>query len=79
LIFSAAARAVERLKEGDVPDPFVMDTPVKITVEFFSSEMADRARLIPGTRRAGTRLTLAAEEMVAAYWGFRAMVTLASG
>jgi D-amino peptidase len=79
LIFSAAARAVERLKEGDAPDPFVMDTPVKITVEFFSSDMADRARLIPGTRRAGTRLTLTADEMLAAYWGFRAMVTLASG
>lgn len=79
LIFTAAARAVNRLAEGDVPDPFVLDTPVRVTVEFFTSDMADRATRIPFTQRDGTRVTFTAQEMAAAYNGFRAMVMLASG
>jgi len=79
LIFSAAVRAVQRLTEGDVPDPFVMDTPMRVMVEFFASEMADRAMRIPSARRVGTRVTFSGAEMVAAYNGFRALVTLAAG
>src|SRR5512143_3597031 len=36
LIYGAACRAVERYSEGDVNDPFVLDTPIRVTVEFFS-------------------------------------------
>ena len=79
LIFMSAARAVGRLAEGDVPDPFVIDSPVRVTVEFFTSDMADRAALIPSTQREGTRVSLAAQEMPSAYRGFRAMVSLALG
>jgi len=79
IIFMSAARAVGRLAEGDVPDPFVLDSPIRVTVEFFTSEMADRATLIPSTQREGTRVSLVAQEMTSAYRGFRAMVSLASG
>ncbi|HET9907954.1 MAG TPA: M55 family metallopeptidase [Anaerolineales bacterium] len=79
LIYRAAERAVRRLKEGNMPKPFVVDTPVRATIEFFTSDMADRATLIPFTEREGTRVSLTAPEMVLAYKGFRAMVTLASG
>lgn len=79
LISMSAARAVSRLNEGDVPDPFVLDTPVRVTVEFFTSDMADRATRIPFTEREGTRVSFTAQEMASAYNGFRAMVMLAMG
>ena len=79
LIALAASRAVERLMDGDVPDPFVLDTPVRVTVEFFTSDMADKASKIPFAEREGTRVSLSVEEMVTAYSGFRSLVMLASG
>jgi D-amino peptidase len=78
LTYEAATRAVERLSEGDVIDPFVLDTPIRVTVEFFSSDMADRASIIPHTQRDGTRVTFTAKEMETAYAAFRSMVTMAS-
>ncbi len=79
LIYAAASRAVERLAEGDIPDPFVLDTPIRVTVEFFASDMADRASKIPYTERDGTRVTFVAKEMETAYTAFRSMVTMAVG
>jgi D-amino peptidase len=79
MIRRSAERAVERLAEGDVPDPFVLDMPITVTVEFFTSDMADRATRIPFTKREGTRVSLTVQEMASAYNGFRAMVMLASG
>jgi len=46
-------------------------------VEFFTSDMADRASKIPFTQRDGTRITLTTQEMASAYSGFRSLVTLA--
>jgi len=79
LIGLSAERAVERLSQGDTPDPFVLDMPITVTVEFFSSDMADRATRIPFTKREGTRVSLTMPEMASAYNGFRAMVMLAMG
>ena len=79
LICLAAERAVGRLSDGDEVDPFVLDTPVRVTVEFFTSDMADRATRIPFTERDGTRVSFTAQEMASAYNGFRAMVMLALG
>ena len=79
MICVSAQRAVERLGQGDAPDPFVLETPVTVTVEFFTSDMADRATRIPFTRREGTRVSFEVQEMESAYNGFRAMVMLASG
>ncbi len=79
MICLSAQRAAERLAQGDAPEPFVLDTPITVTVEFFTSDMADRATRIPFTKRQGTRVSLTAPEMVSAYNGFRAMVMLALG
>ncbi|HEU0293750.1 MAG TPA: M55 family metallopeptidase [Anaerolineales bacterium] len=79
LIFMSAARAVTRLGDGDTPDPFVLDTPVRVAVEFFKSDMADRASKIPFTQRDGIRVSLTTQEMASAYSGFRSMVSLAIG
>ena len=79
MICLCAQRAVERLAQGDVPKPFVLDTPITVTIEFFTSDMADRATRIPFTKRQGTRVSLTAPEMSSAYNGFRAMVMLALG
>ena len=79
LIYMTAARAVGRLAEGELSDPFVLDTPVRVAIEFFTSDMADRATRIPFTQREGTRVSFTAQEMASAYNGFRAMVMLALG
>ena len=78
-IFTCAARAVKRLTEASGPDPFVLDSPVRVAVEFFTSDMADRATCIPFTERAGTRVSFTTQSMASAYNGFRAMVMLAMG
>jgi D-amino peptidase len=79
LIYEAACRALERMAEGDITEPFVLDPPIRVTVEFFNSVMADKASLIPFTRRDGTRVTITAQQMDDAYRGFRSMVALAMG
>jgi D-amino peptidase len=79
MICRSAKRAVERLAQGDAPEPFVLKTPITVTVEFFTSDMADRATRIPFTKRAGTRVSMTVDEMASAYNGFRAMVMLALG
>ena len=78
LIYEAACRAVERLAEGNAADPFVLDPPIRVTVEFFKSDMADRAANMPFTQREGTRVSFSAQEMTMAYSAFRTMVMLAS-
>ena len=67
------------LAENVVPEPFVMNTPVRVTVEFPSSDMADRAATMPFTEREGTCVSFTAPEMTAAYRAFRSMVSLAMG
>jgi D-amino peptidase len=77
MIYMAASRAVQRLEANDVPDPFVVETPVRVTVEFFTSDMADRASRIPFTQRDGRCVSMTTQEMAAAYNGFRSMVMMA--
>lgn len=78
MIFLSAARAVSRLADGDSPDPFVLDSPIRAAVEFFTSDMADRASWAPAAQREGTRVSLTGQTMDAVYRGFRALVMLAS-
>jgi D-amino peptidase len=78
-ICEAAARAVQRLKAGQAPPPFRLPPPVSVIVEFVSTDMADRASLLPGARRtSGRQIELTASDMPAAYAAFRSMVLLAS-
>lgn len=79
LIYEAACRAVERLSQGAATDPFVLDVPIRVTVEFAESDMADRVSLLPYTQRDGTRVTFPAKEMETAYRAFRSMVSLSAG
>lgn len=76
IIRQAAQRAVERLAKKEAPKPLIVKTPVKITVELFSSDMADRAMLMPGVMRDGLKLSFMADDMPKAYSAFRALVLL---
>ena len=77
-IQEAAARAVRRhLAGGSVP-PLRLSTPVTVAVEFKTSEMGDKAGMLPIVQRVdGRRIEFTAPDMVAAFWAFRAAVMLA--
>ncbi len=75
-IRETAERAVRRLHAGQAPKPYQVPAPIAVTVEFIRSEMADAASLLPGARRYGKRVEVIAEDMVAAYRTFRALVSL---
>jgi D-amino peptidase len=77
-ICEMAANAVYRLQSGTAPQPFKVPTPVTVTVAFNTSNMADRASLLPGAARLdGRTLEVTLDDMVAAYRAFRALTALA--
>jgi len=78
LIQKGAAQAVGRLARRKAPQPFVLEEPILLAVEFFNSAMADHAMRMPETERDGTCVSLTLPDMITAYNTFRAMVTLAS-
>lgn len=78
MISEAARRAVTNLKRGHAPDPFVVDTPVLVTVDLMTSDMADRALRMPGAQRDGSRVSIEVSDMHVAYSAFRTIVGLAS-
>ena len=78
MICESAARAVGRFREGQGPAPLQPGAPVTVGVEFLYSEMADKAALMPGSRRIdGRKIEVTLPDMAEAYRGFRAAVTLA--
>lgn len=78
LIEQAAKRAVERLQSGTAPAPFIVPAPIVMTLEFYKSEMADKAMTLPGARRAQDRkVQYNADDMLTIYHAFRAMVGMA--
>lgn len=77
LIQKAANQVVNRLKAGDAPKPFIVSPPVRVTIDFNSSDQVDQAALLPGSHRQdGRRLTFTAEDMLAAYAAFQAALAL---
>lgn len=77
-ILDGARRAVQRLSAGKAPAPLRLELPVTVKVELVTSDMADRAAICPGARRReGKQVELVADDVVAAYRGFRALVALA--
>jgi len=79
-IQKTATQAVKRLRAGNAPKPFIISTPVHVTLDFNSSEQADQASDLPGSTRVdGRRLIFTADNMLAAYSAFQAAVGLASG
>jgi D-amino peptidase len=76
-IKKAASLAVKRLQSGDAPKPFVVSTPVHVTIDFNTSEQTDQAALLPGSRRIdGRRLAYTTDDMLSAYFAFQAAVAL---
>ncbi len=78
LISEAASHAVLRLNRGKSPDPYIIDTPILVTVDFRTSDMADRAFRMPGVQRDGTRISIETPDMNIAYSAFRTIVGLAT-
>ncbi len=76
LIEAAAKTGVERFAQKIAPAHYVVTTPVNMTVQLATSDMADRAMLLPGARRDGLCLSFTSEDMVEAYASFRALVSL---
>jgi D-aminopeptidase len=78
LICETAQQALRRFQAGQAPAPLLVETPATVTVEFFYSDMADKAALLPGsTRLDGRRIEFVVPDMPSAYRGFRAAVQLA--
>jgi D-amino peptidase len=78
LIRTTATRVVQKLKKGECPKPYLVSTPVRVAIEFLSSDMADRAERIPGASREGVKVTFSASDMCEAYISFRAAAGLAA-
>jgi len=77
VIQAAASRAVQRFQAGDAPQPLHLEPPLTVSLEFRTSDMADRAAILPGARRLeGRRIELVAEDAPMAYRAFRAAVSL---
>ncbi len=77
-IYTAAARAISLFKAGETPQPFRLETPVTLAIEFVKPEMADQAALLPGAHRVNSRkLEITTEDALTVYQAFQAMVALA--
>jgi D-amino peptidase len=72
-----ARKAVERLVKGQAPKPLHIPSPITAAIDFTNSEMADRASLLPGTRRDGRRLEYSATDMPTIYAMMRSAIALA--
>lgn len=79
-IYEGAKLAVSRFRAGQVPQPLRVPTPVTLTLDLVSSDMADRLELLQGARRLdGKRIEISAEDVLLAYRLLRAAVVLARG
>ncbi len=77
-IREAAGRGINRLRANVAPPSYIIEAPIMVAIEFITTEMADKAVLLPGsTRLDGTRIQFTAADMVTAYRSFRAAVGLA--
>ena len=75
MIKRAAKRAVLRLKDGSAPKPFIIQTPVTVTIEFRQPEASDRAVRLPGAKRLDSlRIEFTVPDMLTAHASFRAAV-----
>ena len=78
LIEQCAAKGVDHLLGERPPQPFRLEAPVTVTLEFVKSEMADAAALMPGARRGvGKQVEYVAADMPEAYRAFRSLVSIA--
>ncbi len=78
LIQDAAKQAVLHLQQGIAPAPYTLETPILVTVQLMTSDMADRASRLPNSQREDTLVSVQAEDMAQAYSAFRAITGLAN-
>jgi D-aminopeptidase len=65
-------------KSVGAPAPPCRQRPITLGIEFWRSIQAERAEMIPGTKRTGPRsVEWVGEDMVSIYRTWRALVTLA--
>ncbi len=74
LIEQGAKQSVQRLRRKDVAAAFSMQQPLRMTVEFKSSDMADRAAAGAAGERDGLKVSFTAPDMPSAYIRFEAMI-----
>jgi D-amino peptidase len=78
LIEQCAAKGVDHLLGERPPQPFRLQAPITVTVEFVKSEQADAAAIMPGARRgSGKQVEFIAADMPEAYRAFRSLVSIA--
>lgn len=77
LIQARSRHALEQLSRKQAPEPLVLAHPIRLALEFQSSDMADRAGLWPGAEREGLTLALTSDDMLRVFEAFRGMVNLA--
>jgi len=78
LIRSTARVALQNLKNNVAPTPYKVKTPVKVSIELATSDMADRAGRLPGSQRDGNTFSFSSPDMSTAYTTFRAVAGLAT-
>jgi len=77
-IREAAGRGINRIRANMAPPAYTIQAPILVAIEFITTEMADKAGMLPGsTRLDGTRIQFTSADMVTAYRSFRAAVSLA--
>jgi D-amino peptidase len=77
-IREAAARAVRGLRAGQATEPLHLQAPLRLTLELVTSDMADRAAILPGAERLeGKRVEIMLDDAPTAYRAFRSAVALA--
>lgn len=77
---AAAGRAMDRLAAGRGPAPLSLAGPVDLEVGFMTTQAADTACLMPGTRRVDGRTVAATLPSVeTAFFAFRALMVLGGG
>lgn len=77
MITDGARHAVRNLARGISTKPYKLSYPVKLTVDFKSSEMADRAVRMPGTSRKDLSVTIELKDILSGFYAFRGLVNLA--
>lgn len=78
LIRETARRAVAGFLDGQHPAPLSIELPVRITIEFLTTVMADTAAILPILRRVdGRRVEFEASSMPEAYRLFRSTLSIA--
>lgn len=76
-IRKTAAEAVAKFQKGSASKPLRLSAPIKMAIEFTTSEMADNVALMNGTSRRGRWIEHTSADAVALYRTFQVLVDLA--